>query len=178
MLQGRRWFLVALLALSTIACGQPDAACPGFLGHDLAHGGDTFTVGDWTLVAGAWLATCAEGSALWVACSGEGDALTIHLSVPAPDAPSYTVVFDDAVATVLTAGPLGIADGSIALGEADVERLVATLAEGGALRVTLTPAGAAATARDLVFATAGFEEALPWLGCSDADACPVRSCGR
>jgi hypothetical protein len=165
------------VALPAIAFGQPDAACHGFPGNDLARGGDTFTVGDWTLVAGAWLATCAEGGVLRVACADQGSALTIHLSFPALDAPSYGVLFGDTVTTVLTTGPHGVTDSTITLGEVDVERLVPTLAEGGALRVTLAPHGAGAAAREVVFATAGFAEALPWLGCGDADTCPTRSCG-
>lgn len=178
MRQRRRWFWVALVALPAIAFGQPKAACPGFLADDRAHGGETFTLGDWTLVAGAWMATCADGGALWVACSDVGDALTIRLLFPALGAASYTASFDAAGTAALTTGPLVSEDGSLTLGEADAERLIPRLAAGAELRVALTPAAAGTPTRDLVFATAGFEEALPWLGCSDADACPARSCGQ
>ena len=178
MQQGRRWFLAAPLALATIAFGQPDAACPAFPSDDLAHGGDTFTVGGWTLVAGRWLATCAQGSVLWVTCADEGDALTIRLSFPALDAPSYAVSFTDAVTAVLTTGPLVSADGGITLDDVDADRVIPMLSSSAVLRVTVTPDGGAEAARDVVFPTAGFEEALPWLGCGAADTCPVRSCGR
>lgn len=175
--QGGRRFLMTLLGVSAIALGQPEAACPEFPSDDRAHGGETFTLGDWTLIAGAWLATCADGGALWVACSDEGDALTIRMLFPALDAARYSASFGVAGTAVLTTDPLVSDDGSLTLGEADTERLIPLLAAGGELRVALTPATAATTTRDLVFATAGFEEALPWLGCSDADACPARSCG-
>ncbi|MBW6456048.1 MAG: hypothetical protein K0A98_09170 [Trueperaceae bacterium] len=177
MLQGRRWFLVALLAVSGLGLGQTEAACPELPGDDRTYGGEPFVIGGWTLVAGAWLATCADGSALWVACSGEGDALEMRLVFPTLDAPTYTVSFADAVSGILTTGPLGPGDGGLVLGEVGAGRLIAVLTAGDALRVTLTPDGDEAAARDVVFATAGFEEALPWLGCGDADACPARSCG-
>ncbi|MFU8889455.1 MAG: hypothetical protein ACNA8N_12735 [Trueperaceae bacterium] len=173
----RAGLLVTLLSLSGNALGRPDAVCPGFPADDRAHGGDTFTVGDWTLTAGAWLATCADGHALWVACS-EGGVLTVRLLVPALGSPSYTWKFGDGGMQAVGVGPLTVTNDGIAVGEADVERLVAMLREeGGALRISLTPTGDGAAAREVVFATAGFEEALPWLGCGDADACPARSCG-
>jgi hypothetical protein len=173
----RRRLLVTLLALSGIALGQPGAACPEFPADDRAHGGDTFTIGDWTLVAGAWLATCADGNALWIACSDEGDALVIRLLLGDLAAADYTVSFGDGGAVVVSADALVNADGSIRLRTPEVELLTVALADRDTLRVRVTPTAAKTAARDVVFATAGFAEALPWLGCGDADACPARSCG-
>lgn len=178
MQQVRRCLLVTLLTVSGMALGQPDAACPEFPGSDRSHGGDTFTVGDWTLVAGAWLATCADGNALWVACTDEGGAVAIRLLLPDLEATKLTLRVSDDGTAVLSAGPLPNADGGIALDGADAERLTTGLSSSDALSVALFADGDEAAVRDVVFATAGFEEALPWLGCSDADACPVRSCGR
>jgi len=173
----RRRLLVTLLVLSGIALGQPGAACPEFAADDRARGGETFTVGDWTLVAGAWLATCADGNALWVACSDEGDALVIRLLLHDLAPAHYTVSFGDGGAVVVSADALVGADGNIRLPKPDVELLIVALAAGDPLHVSATPTAATTAARDVVFATGGFEEALPWLGCGDADTCPARSCG-
>jgi hypothetical protein len=84
----------------------------------------------------------------------------------------------DTVTAVLTTGPLVSADGGITLDDPDADRLIPMLSSSAVLRLTVTPDGGAEAARDVVFPTAGFEEALTWLGCGAADACPVRSCDR
>jgi len=60
----------------------------------------------------------------------------------------------------------------------DAAAAAALLATGETLRFAVTPDADGTPAPVAVFATAGFEEALAWLGCGTADACPSRSCDR
>jgi len=170
--QRRTWLAIAAFAASSWGLSQAAATCPPLAG-DAAT---VVRIGDWALVAGPRLVTCRGGAALTIAC-GADERLEVRLILASLASGTIHLRFvGDGGA--LVAPPLASVDGTVVLHGADAERLATQLTAGETLRVRVTAAKGDATPRDLTFATAGLGQALPWLGCGDADACPSRSCDR
>jgi hypothetical protein len=166
--------LIATAALACVASGPAQTACPTLPGA----AGDVVRVGDWGLVDGVRLVTCGDGAVLTVAC-GDGDApFEVRLTLPSPLSGTHTVRMAGAGgATLVTTAMVSDGDAIVWRG-ADAARLIPLVAAADVLQVAVTPADGATAARQLAFATAGLAEALPWLACGGADACPTRSCDR
>jgi hypothetical protein len=174
MQRRRDWLVIAGAVLGCVGLGQPEITCPAIAGAS----GQVVRIGDWTLVPQVGLVTCSDGAALTVACAGHGDDLEVRLLFPHLASGTTTLRIRTASGAVLAAARTADTGGAIVLRGVEAEAVAALLATGEALRFTVTPDADDAPAPVALFATAGFEEALPWLGCGAADACPSRSCGR
>lgn len=163
----------AVLATTSIGLADADAVCPPLAGD--AEAG--VRIGAWALLAGPRLVTCGDGAALMVAC-GSDERLEVRLILAASVSGTTHLRFAANEEAALVTQRMAWGDGALVLRGADADRLVAQMTAGGALRVRVTAEEGDPPPHDLIFATAGLVDALPWLGCGDADACPARSCDR
>jgi hypothetical protein len=169
----RDWLVIAVAVVGCVALGQPERVCPASAGV----GGQVVPIGGWTLVPGVGLVACSDTAALTVACDADGDGLEVRLLLAPLAAGMNTVRITGGSGAIHATVRAASARGAIALDGADAEVVAALLATGEALRFAVVPDTEGTPVPEAVFATAGFAEALPWLGCGDADACPARSCG-
>ena len=109
---------------------------------------------------------------------GDGDGLEVRLMFPELTSGTTTLRISPGTGATRATLRAASADGAIALRGVDTEVVTALLATGETLRFAVAPDADATPVPEVAFSTAGFEEALPWLGCGDADACPCRSCDR
>ena len=174
MQRRRHWLVIAAAVLGCLGLAQPEGVCPSIAGD----GGQVVRVGDWTLVPGVGLVACSDALALAVACDGGGDGLEVRLLLSSLAPGMNTVRITGAGGATRATARAASADGAIVLRGVDAEAVAALLATGEALRFAVASDGDGTPVLEGVFATSRFAEALPWLGCDDADACPVRSCGR
>lgn len=174
MQQRRDWLVIAAAIVGGVGLGQSEGACPtgAGVGVQIVH------IGDWTLVPGMGLVTCGDGAALTVACDGAGDGLEVRLMLPNLASGTTTVRISAGSGAIRATARAASAGGAIVLRGVDAEVTAALLATGETLRFAVTPDADGTPAPVAMFATAGFEEALAWLGCGTADACPSRSCDR
>ncbi len=170
----RDWLVIAAAIVGCVGLGQPDRVCPATAGVD----GRAVDIGDWTLVPGVGLVACSEGAALTVACEVDGDGLEVRLTFPGLAPGTTTVSVSAGSGPNRATARAASADGAIVLRGVDAEAIAALLATVETLRFAVTPDAEGSPAPAAVFTTAGFEEALRWLGCGTADACPSRSCDR
>jgi len=172
MQQRRDWLVIAAAIVGGVGLGQSEGACPtgAGVGVQIVH------IGDWTLVPGMGLVTCGDGAALTVACDGDG--LEVRLTLPDLASDMATVRMSARAGATRATSRGANEDGAIVFRGWDAAAAAALLATGETLRFAVTPDADGTPAPVAVFATAGFEEALAWLGCGTADACPSRSCDR
>ena len=170
----RDWLVVAAAVVGCVGLAQTAGVCPvvAGVGDKVVH------VGDWTLLPGVGLVACSDAVALTVACVGDGDGLEVRLTFPDLASGMTTVRITGDAGAIRATARAASAGGAIVVRGVDAEVVAALLASGEALRFAVASDADANPVPEAVFATAGFAEALPWLGCDDADACPARSCGR
>jgi hypothetical protein len=135
-------------------------------------------IGDWTLVDGKRLVTDDGDASLSIACGGGGNDVVIELALTGAAATVYDVRLTPSSAeSIVVAGRL-TPDGAISFDDAAEDRLLELLAMHGELAIALHARAADADGMSFRFATAGFGDAFPWLGCGVSDTCGVRSCRR
>lgn len=149
------------------------------VGGALAFGAGRAAEPAWTVRDGE-ARRVGRGATIVVTCAGDANGLRIVVAGPAgPPGPGWPmgpvrVRVDDGSGDRLDASAVVGADGVVAFGDDDEDRLWARLLVAERVVLLLRTTTWFAT---VAFATDGFQGAFAQLGCAPADACPARSCG-
>lgn len=142
-----------------------------------AHPVDVVRIGDWVLADGERLIAHAVDGVVIVACTPDRQAVVVSIGIQELEVAAVTLRFEAEGREPIVTEARPVVAAAVDLTIATDDPLLALLAAAETLTITLTPSGAARAAVILRVPSAGFAEALPWLGCGSDDGCPVRRCG-
>lgn len=138
---------------------------------------DDVRIGDWLLVDGERLVARAVDGVITVACAPDGRTVAIGIGMQPLEVAAVTLRFETEGREPIVTEARPVVAAAVELTIFTDDPLLALLAAAQTLTIALTPSGAADPAVVLRVPSAGFAEALPWLGCGVVDGCPARRCG-